>query len=236
MSDYAVTTSHLAKQFGRAVALQDVSLNVQAGQVYGLLGPNGAGKSTTLGIILGLLQPTSGSVELFGQPWRRELLRRVGASLNGPAFYGHLSAAENLEIHARLLGLNAEVVRATLERVGLGAAGIKAAGQFSTGMKSRLALGMALLTEPDLVILDEPQNGLDPEGIHALRIQLREYAARGKTVIISSHQLGEMEHLADTIGVIHGGVLKYEGPLRELQAEHDSLEDAYFQLTRGGVS
>ena len=236
MTDYAVTTTHLAKQFGRALALQDVSLNVPTGQVYGLLGPNGAGKSTTLGIILGLLRPTSGQVELFGQPWRRALLSRVGASLNGPAFYGHLSAAENLEVHARLLGLNAQAVRVTLERVGLDTAGPKAAGQFSTGMKSRLALGMALLPEPDLVILDEPQNGLDPEGIHALRLQLREYAARGKTVIISSHQLGEMEHLPDIIGVIHGGVLKYEGPLRELQAGHDSLEDAYFQLTRGGVS
>lgn len=230
---YAVTTTHLAKQFGKAQAIRDVNLNVRAGQVYGLLGPNGAGKSTTLGIVLGLLRPTSGSVELFGQPWRRELLARVGASLNGPAFYGHLSAAENLEVHARLLGLSADTVRSTLNRVGLESAGAKAAGQFSTGMKSRLALGMALLTDPDLVILDEPQNGLDPEGIHALRLQLREYAALGKTVIISSHQLGEMEHLADTIGVIHSGVLKYEGPLRELQAGYDSLEDAYFHLTRG---
>lgn len=232
MSDYAVTTTHLAKRFGRATAIGDVNLHVPAGQVYGLLGPNGAGKSTTLGIILGLLHPTSGTVELFGQPWRRDLLGRVGASLNGPAFYGHLSAAENLEVHARLLGLNAETVRNTLSQVGLDGAGGKPAGQFSTGMKSRLALGMALLTGPDLVILDEPQNGLDPEGIHALRLQLRNYAARGKTVIISSHQLGEMEHLADTIGVIHGGTLKYEGPLRDLQAGYASLEDAYFHLTR----
>lgn len=235
MTEYAVSTTHLAKQFGKTQVMQDINLHVQVGQVYGLLGPNGAGKSTTLGIVLGLLRPTSGSVKLFGQPWRRELLARVGASLNGPAFYGHLSAAENLEVHARLLGLNAKAVQETLARVGLESAGSKAAGQLSTGMKSRLALGMALLTEPDLVILDEPQNGLDPEGIHALRLQLREYAVQGKTVIVSSHQLGEMEHLADTIGVIHGGVLKYEGPLSELQAGYNSLEDAYFYLTRGGI-
>ena len=235
MTDFAVTTHHLTKQFGRAAALSDVNMHVPSGKVYGLLGPNGAGKSTTLGIILGLLKPTSGTVELFGQPWHRDLLGRVGASLNGPAFYAHLSAAENLEVHARLLGLSADIVRATLERVGLDGASRKPAGQFSTGMKSRLALGMALLTGPDLIILDEPQNGLDPEGIHALRLQLREYAAAGKTVIISSHQLGEMEHLADVIGVIHQGVMKYEGTLHELQAGHASLEDAYFHLTRGSA-
>lgn len=233
MSDSVLQTSGLAKRFGAAYAIRDIRLNVTSGQVYGLLGPNGAGKSTTLGIVLGLLRPTAGEVRLFGELWRRELLGRVGASLNGPAFYGHLSAAENLEVHARLLGLNAETVRHTLAQVGLEDAGRKAAGQFSTGMKSRLALAMALLTDPELLILDEPQNGLDPEGIHALRLQLRDYAQRGKTVIISSHQLGEVEHLADTIGVLHGGVLKFEGPLRELQADFASLEDAYFHLTRG---
>jgi len=233
MNSYAVTTTHLSKRFGNATALQEVNIHVPTGQVYGLLGPNGAGKSTLLSILLSLLKATSGSVALFGQPWRRELLGRVGASLNGPAFYGHLSAAENLEVHARLLGLNAETVRATLNRVDLEGAGGKPAGQFSTGMKSRLALGMALLTEPDLVILDEPQNGLDPEGIQALRLHLRGYVARGKTVIISSHQLGEVQQLADVIGVLHGGVLKFEGPLGELQAGSDSLEDAYFHLTRG---
>lgn len=235
MSHFAVTTTHLTKQFGKATAVCDVNLYVPVGQIYGLLGPNGAGKSTTLGIILGLLKPTAGNVELFGQPWRRELLGRIGASLNGPAFYGHLSAAENLEVHARLLGLNVNVVQATLARVGLEGAGSKAANQFSTGMKSRLALGMALLTNPDLLILDEPQNGLDLEAIHALRQQLSEYAALGKTVIISSHQLGEIEHLAHLVGIIHGGVLKYEGPLNELQARYDTLEDAYFQLTREEV-
>ncbi|MBB6015989.1 ATP-binding cassette domain-containing protein [Deinococcus radiopugnans] len=232
--DFAIITDHLAKRFGKATVIHDVNLHVPTGQVYGLLGPNGAGKSTTLGLILGLLQPTSGGVELFGQPWRRDLLGRVGASLNGPAFYGHLSAAENLEVHARLLGLKADVVRRTLERVGLAGAGGKAAGQFSTGMKSRLALGMALLTEPDLLILDEPQNGLDPEGIYALRQQLRDYAGAGKTVLISSHQLGEVQQLADVIGVLHGGTLRYQGPLAQLQAGYDSLEDAYFHLTRAG--
>lgn len=233
MNSFAVTTTQLSKRFGSATALQDVNLHVPTGQVYGLLGPNGAGKSTLLGTILGLLKATSGRVDLFGHPWQRDLLSRIGASLNGPAYYGHLSAAENLEVHARLLGLTADTVRVTLNRVGLEGAGGKPAGQFSTGMKSRLALGMALLTEPDLVILDEPQNGLDPEGIHALRLHLRDYVARGKTVIISSHQLAEVQQLADVIGVLHGGVLKFEGPLRELQAGYASLEDAYFHLTQG---
>lgn len=233
--DSVIKIQNLAKHFGKPLhkVLIDVNMRVSAGSIYGLLGPNGAGKSTTLGIILGLLQPTSGQVELFGEPWRRELLSRVGASLNGPAFYAHLNATENLEVHARLLGLGAEQVQHTLARVGLDSAGQKATGQFSTGMKSRLALGIAMLTEPDLLILDEPQNGLDPEGILALRHQLLDYVAMNRTVVISSHQLSEVQQLADVVGVLWQGKLQFEGPLSNLQAEHASLEDAYFALTRG---
>ncbi len=233
MLDYAVTTSHLSKQFKDNKVINDINLSVPSGCIYALLGPNGAGKSTLMSLILGLLQPNTGKIELFGQPWHRNLLRRVGASINGPAFYGHLSADENLEIHARLLGLNASDVAKILQQVGLDNTGGKPAGQFSTGMKSRLALGIALLSEPDLLILDEPQNGLDPEGIYSLRQQLREYVTKGKTVIISSHQLGEIQHIADHIGVLHGGYLKYQGTIEELERGHESLEEAYFSLVYG---
>lgn len=231
----AVTTIHLCKTYGCADAAKDVNLRVPAGQVYALLGPNGAGKSTTLSMLLGLVLPSSGSVSLFGQPWRRDLLARVGASINGPALYAHLSAAENLEVHARLLGLAPQRVRETLALVGLTGTGRKPAGQFSTGMRGRLALAAALLTEPDLLILDEPQNGLDPEGIRELRDFLRGYAASGRTVLVSSHLLGEVQHLADVVGVIAHGELRYQGPLAELAPNGASLEEAYLSVTRRGA-
>ena len=229
---HAVVTTALGKMYGHTLVLQDVHLKVPSGKVYALLGPNGAGKSTTLAILLGLLPASTGGVELFGEPWKRDALKRIGASINGPAFYAHLSADENLEVHARLLGLSPKRVQETLEQVGLGDTGRKAAGKFSTGMKSRLALAIALLTQPDLLILDEPQNGLDPEGIRELRTLLRGYAKGGRTVLVSSHLLGEVVHLADEVGVIAHGCLRYQGPLSGLAPTGTELEEAYLELTR----
>lgn len=229
---HAVVTKDLSKTYGRTPALQGIDLEVPAGKVYALLGPNGAGKSTTLAIVLGLLPASSGSVELFGEPWKRETLKRIGASINGPALYAHLSASENLEVHARLLGLSPQQVQETLEQVGLGDTGRKPTGKFSTGMKSRLALATALLTQPDLLILDEPQNGLDPEGVRELRTRLRDYAKGGRTVLVSSHLLGEVVQLADEVGIIAHGQLRYQGPLAELAPTGTELEEAYLNLTR----
>lgn len=231
-SALAVGTHALGKRYGSFNAVQALDLRVTPGRVYALLGPNGAGKSTALKLILGMIRPTNGAVYLFGQPWQRALLARVGASIEGPALYGHLSAAENLEVHARLLGLPRASIGRALATVGLHDVRRKPVARFSTGMQGRLALAQALLTDPDLLILDEPQNGLDPEGILELRTLIRALAAQGKAVLVSSHLLAEVAQLADDIGVIARGVLRYQGPLAGLATGGVSLEDAYLALVR----
>ena len=225
-----VTTRGLNKRYGKVPAVKDLDLEVAASRVYALLGPNGAGKSTTLKLLLGLIRPDSGEVRLFGNPWTRAALARVGASIEGPALYDHLSAGENLEVHCRLLGLPPRRISEVLRQVGLSDGG-KAAGRFSTGMRARLALAIALLDEPELLILDEPQNGLDPEGIRELRELLQGYARDGRTVLVSSHLLGEVVHLADDVGILVSGSLRYQGPLQSLAADGD-LEAAYLRLVR----
>ena len=213
----------IVKSFGSQEVLRGLNLTARPGRVYALLGPNGAGKSTTLAIALGLMRADSGAVEILDAPWTRESLEHVGASLNG------------LLVHARLTGTDPAVIAPLLERVGLGGAGRKRAGSFSTGMKVRLALAMALLTDPEVLILDEPQNGLDPQGIIELRDLLRGLADAGRTVVVSSHQLGEMARMADDVGVLVAGRLAYEGPLSGLAHPDDGpgLEAAYLDLVTG---
>lgn len=213
--------------------LEDLDLTLHPGRVYALLGRNGAGKSTTLKILLGLLRPDTGTAYLGGRPFTRASLARVGASIDGPAFYGHLSARENLRVHALLMGVGAARIDAVLAVVGLRGTGRKRARSFSTGMKARLALAIALLDDPEILVLDEPQNGLDPEGIIELRELIRALAADGRTVLISSHQLGEVVRLADDIGVLAGGRLVYEGPLADFA--HGDLEAAYLAATSPGA-
>ncbi|MCQ4624011.1 ATP-binding cassette domain-containing protein [Corynebacterium sp. CCUG 69979] len=222
--------SDVSLSFGAQRVLDGVTLTTQPGRVHALLGPNGAGKSTLMSVMLGLTAPDSGAVTLMGQPFDRALLRNVGASINDPAFYGHLSARNNLRVHTTLLGLPDYEADRVLELVGLAGAGKKRASAFSTGMKGRLALAQALLGEPPVLVLDEPQNGLDPEGIAHLRTYLRDYARSGRTVLVSSHQLGEVLHLADDATIIAGGTVRFAGELRELGP---NLEESFFQLTRG---
>lgn len=222
--------SDISVAFGDHRALNDVALTTSPGRVHALLGPNGAGKSTLMSVLLGLITPDHGSVTLMGQPFKRSKLRCVGASINDPAFYGHLSARDNLRVHTTLLGLPDSEADRVLELVGLEAAGKKKASHFSTGMKGRLALAQALLGEPPVLVLDEPQNGLDPEGIAHLREYLKDYVRAGRTVLVSSHQLGEVLHLADDATVIADGTVRFAGELRELGP---NLEESFFQLTRG---
>lgn len=224
---------HIVKSFGSQRVLDDVSFDALSGRVTAVLGPNGAGKSTLFSILLGLISADSGEVRIGGAPLSDEALRAIGASVNGPAYYGHLGARDNVLVHARLLGLlDAEVDRA-LAVVGLTGTGRKPARKFSTGMKARLALAQAVLGDPEILVLDEPQNGLDPQGIVELRELLRGWVRRGGSVVVSSHQLGEVVHLADDVVVLAGGTVRYAGALDQLAAG-GNLEAEFFRLTCEG--
>lgn len=220
--------SDITVAYGRSGSpvLNGLNMNVHAGEVYGLLGLNGAGKSTLMNAIMGLVS-YSGRVIIGGEPWRPAHLDRIGASINGPAFYPHLSAVNNLLVHARVTGTDPARIEEVLEVVGLHS-GTKRAKSFSMGMKMRLSLAMALLTDPDIVLLDEPTNGLDPEAIVSLRASVRRLADSGKAVVVSSHQLGEVEKTVDHLGVLTGGRLVYEGPLGAFATHGQSLEQAFF--------
>lgn len=232
-SPHAISFHHVAKSFGAQQVLEDITFDVARGRVHVLLGRNGAGKSTLISILLGLLRADAGEVLIDGTQWEKGDLAKIGASVNGPAFYGHLSARDNVRVHTRLLGLpDAEAERA-LEVVGMAEIGRKRAGGFSTGMKARLALAQAIVGDPAILVLDEPQNGLDPQGIAELRELLREWAHQGRTVLVSSHQLGEVIHLADDATVIAQGTIRYSGRLVDL-APDGNLEQEFFRLTMGG--
>ncbi|ERS58034.1 MULTISPECIES: ATP-binding cassette domain-containing protein [Corynebacterium] len=227
---FEVSLEHITKSFGSQAVLRDISFHISPGRVHAVLGRNGAGKSTLFSIFLGLLPADSGTVRVAGEPWSREVLDYVGASVNGPAFYGHLSATDNLRVHTRLLGLPDTEIDRVLHIAGLAGAGSKKAKSFSTGMKARLALAQALLGDPEILLLDEPQNGLDPQGIAELRKLLQQLAAAGHTVVVSSHQLGEVLHLAPDITILSQGTIRYSGSLQEL-APSGELEAEFFRLT-----
>jgi ABC-2 type transport system ATP-binding protein len=231
-----VTMNHVRTTRHRRVVLDDICMRVRPGTVYGLLSPNGAGKSTTLTVLVGSLSPSSGTVELFGEPWRRSALTRVGASVDGPAFYPHLSGQANLRLHADLLGLDDDAVDAALAEVGLSDAARTRSSRYSTGMRSRLATAIALLGDPELLVLDEPHNGLDPDGIRWLRSLIRRRAESGTTVLLSSHLLGEVTAVADDIGCVVAGRTVFEGSLSGFAPDGD-CERAYFDvLERGSVA
>ena len=232
-SPNTISFHRVAKSFGAQQVLEDITFDVTRGRVHALLGRNGAGKSTLISILLGLLRADAGEVLIDGTQWEKNDLVKIGVSVNGPAFYGHLSARDNVRVHTRLLGLpDAEADRA-LEVAGIAEIGRKRAGGFSTGMKARLALAQAIVGDPEILVLDEPQNGLDPQGIAELRELLREWAHQGRTVLVSSHQLGEVIHLADDVTVIAQGTIRYSGRLADL-APNGNLEQEFFRLTMGG--
>ncbi|MDN5684369.1 ATP-binding cassette domain-containing protein [Corynebacterium glyciniphilum] len=228
----AVSCHGLSISYSGQQVLDDVSMTVHSGRVHALLGPNGAGKSTWFRIILGLEDRHSGSVGILGEPRDRQSLLNIGASVNGPALYPHLSARENGRVHARLLGLDDDSVDSVLATVGLGDTGRKRVKSFSTGMKARLALAIAMLGTPPILLLDEPQNGLDPQGIADLRFFLREWADQGGTVLVSSHQLGEVARLADDITILAATRAAYSGPVSDFAAP-GHLEEEFFRLTQG---
>ena len=226
--DMILKTTDLCKNFKGQKAVNNVSLNIQRNSVYGLLGPNGAGKSTTLKMITGILKPTSGTILFDGHPWVRNDLNNIGALIEMPPLYENLTAYENLKVRTTLLGIKDSRIEEVLEIVRLTDTGKKRAGQFSLGMKQRLGIAIALLNSPQLLILDEPTNGLDPLGIEELRELICSFPAKGITVILSSHILSEVQQMADHIGIIAGGVLGYEG---ELHAD-ENLEKLFMEVVR----
>jgi len=223
MEDLVIKSSSLTRTFGDLVAVDHLALRVPRGSVYGFLGPNGAGKTTTIRMLLGLIRPDGGEVHLFGQRLGRRrlaLLARVGCLVESPSLYPNLTGRENLEVRRRLIGGQKEQIDRTLDLVRLkDAAGRRVRG-YSNGMRQRLGLALALLNQPELLILDEPTNGLDPSGIQEMRdLLMRLPAEYGVTIFLSSHLLAEVEQVASHIGIVQQGRLCFQGSLRDLQAQ-----------------
>ena len=227
-SDIVLRTVGLTKRYGKLTAVQELALQVERGRVYGFLGPNGAGKTTTIALVLGLIAPTDGHAEILGFDGRTHLsqaLHRVGAILEGQAYYPLLSARDNLRVWSAVSGDVGDRRREeVLELVGLaGRAGDKLS-TYSQGMKQRLGLAAALMHDPELLVLDEPTNGLDPAGIREFRDLIRDLAGQGKTVFVSSHLLGEVQQMCDDVGIVKQGRLLTQGPVADLVRRSEALE------------
>lgn len=225
MDEFIIETRHLTKQYGTQKSVSDLNIHVKKGRVYGLLGRNGTGKTTTMKMLLGLTEPTSGEIELWGKPLRgneKEVLPRIGSLIESPGFYPNLTATENLRIFAALRGVpSRHAVKDALDLVGLPYRDKKLFSQYSLGMKQRLAIALAVMHDPELFILDEPTNWLDPIGIAEIRTFIRRLCDEGgKTVLLSSHILSEISLMADDIGIIDHGVLLEEESLSALESKN----------------
>jgi ABC-2 type transport system ATP-binding protein len=220
-----ITIEGLTKRFGPVTAVDDLSFEVDQGTVVGFLGPNGAGKTTTLRMLLGLVTPTAGTARIDGRPYRGlpDPIRHVGAVLEAPSFHPGRSARNHLRVVATAAGLPYARADAVLEQVGLAGAARRRVGGFSLGMRQRLGLAAALLGDPQVLILDEPANGLDPEGVHWLRGLLRQLADQGRTVLVSSHVLAEVAQTVDQVVIIAAGRLVTQSTLAALTARTDQL-------------
>lgn len=218
MTDLVVKTAGLTKRYGERLAVDAVSMTVQRGEIYGFLGPNGAGKTTTLRMMLGLIAPTGGSASILGRPaGEPEVTARVGALIEGPGFFPYLTGRENLQVLAKCRGLAKIAADAALVRVDLADRGDDKFKSYSLGMKQRLGVAAALMGEPELIVLDEPTNGLDPAGMADMRALVVELARGGQTVLLSSHLLVEVQEICDRVGVINAGRLLRESTVAELR-------------------
>lgn len=236
----AVQTKKLTKVFPGNEAVKNCSINVERGTIYGLLGPNGAGKTTLFKIISGLLTPTMGNAQVLGKDIVSErdiILSEIGTIIETPIFYEHLSAAENLGIHLAYMKKKPEDIDTVLSKVGLSNTGVQPVSKFSLGMRQRLAIARAIIHKPQLLILDEPINGLDPMGIREMRdFFITLVKEQNMTLLISSHILTEIEHIADTIGIIKDGTIVREVSMAKLKSESPSgLEDYFMDIMTGRI-
>ncbi|HMF73596.1 MAG TPA: ATP-binding cassette domain-containing protein [Flavitalea sp.] len=216
-----IKTTGLSYHYSKDVqTLFDINLKVEKGSIYGFLGPNGSGKTTTLSLLLGLLNNQQGSIEIFGQHLhsnRTDILKKIGSLIEVPSLYAHLTAKENLEVYRPIYGASKPRIDEVLKIVGLEDTGKKTAKRFSLGMKQRLSIALALLPNPELLVLDEPSNGLDPGGIIELRQLIKKLnKTHGMTILISSHLLGEVEKMVSHVGIIYKGKMLFQGSLPEL--------------------
>ena len=232
-----ITLDHLTKRYGATTAVDDLTLQIEPGRVTGFLGPNGAGKSTTMRMILGLDRPTSGTATIDGRPYAalRRPLREVGALLDAKAVHPGRRVRTHLVAMARSNSIPVARVDEVLERVGLAGVARRRAGSLSLGMSQRLGIAGVLLGDPRVMLFDEPVNGLDPDGVMWIRKLLRSLAAEGRTVLVSSHLMSEMQQTADHLVVLGRGRLLADASLESFVAGHGSLEEAYFRLTADSV-
>lgn len=229
---YILQTNHLSKTIGGKELVNNVNLHVKKGEIYGFLGPNGAGKTTVMKMITNLWKPTGGSIEIFGKtltPQSYEVLKRMGSIIEFPTFYNHMTGYENLKLHCEYMGYyNHGCVENTLDMLDLTDAANKPVKNYSLGMKERLGIARAILCKPELLILDEPTNGLDPAGMKQIRDLLKTLCTEyGITIMISSHILSEIESIADTVGVINHGMMQKEIGMKEIE----QMSLAYIELS-----
>lgn len=236
---YAITTHQLEKSFNGKEVIHESNMSVEYGTIYGLLGRNGAGKTTIFKILLGLLKPTYGKATVLGLDSVKEnsvILRKTGSLIDVPVFYEHLSAIENLQLHLDYMGVESGDIDETLHMVGLSNAGNETVSNFSMGMRQRLAIARAIVHKPELLILDEPVNGLDPVGIREMRELFCSLSKENKmTIILSSHILSEVEQIVDRIGFIVDGTIVQEISPNEIKKRYSkNLEDYFIEITDGG--
>ena len=228
MPDYVIEARGLRKAYGEVVAVDEVDLVVERGRVYGALGPNGSGKSTTVRMLLGLARPDRGEVRLFGRPLKEDssaLLKRVGAVVETPAFVPYLSGRDNLKLLAKYTpGPTAASIERVLERVNLSESAHRRFKNYSLGMKQRLGIAAAILNDPELIILDEPTNGLDPQGTREVRALIPELAAEGRTIVLCSHLLYEVEQVCDAVTIFQKGRVVAQGRTKDLIGTRTRLE------------
>ncbi len=228
-----LTVKNLTKKFGYLTAVKDLSFSIEKGNVYGILGPNGSGKSTTLGVILNVVNRTNGQFSWFdGNTSTHDALKKVGAIIERPNFYPYMSAIKNLELVCKIKEVSKEKIQEKLELVGLWERKDSKFKTYSLGMKQRLAIASALLNDPEILILDEPTNGLDPAGIHQIREIIKKIATQGTTILLASHLLDEVEKVCTHVVILRKGEKLYSGPVDEMLASHGFFELKTADMTK----